>query len=194
MLFTDKKQDEEFWRLADECLDEVKALAGQKSGDYNRMCDAPDYLPRGWPDGALHVWKCALRLLNLAMVPGRVHSKNEALEDTLLDIVNWARYSYALMKMEEAGQEAAPASKLVVSEEALDECSVEHEHRWVDCGPIAGTKARLEMCRDCMARRRTDVDFDCAHRWFVSSVSGGVALLRCEVCGERSSEQRGADR
>ena len=101
MLFSTRADDKRFWAHADRCLDNVRDLARQKSGDYNRACDVPDYLPRGWRDGVTHIWKCALRLLNVTLVPGPTHTKNEAILDTLYDIINWSRYAYALYVMEE---------------------------------------------------------------------------------------------
>jgi hypothetical protein len=97
MLLTTKTQDDLFWELVKEFDARLAALTKKKGSDYNRLADFPDYCPNGWRDSALYVWRCALRILNLMQKPNT--ASNETFDETLLDLANFARFTWALRQM-----------------------------------------------------------------------------------------------
>lgn len=112
MLFTTEREDQEFWRFVREYDKKLEAITAKKGADYNKSASFPDYAPKGWTDSGCMLWKHALRFEQFRQHPESA-PKNETIDETLLDIGNYARYTYAMRRLEELqaaearGREAA---------------------------------------------------------------------------------------
>ena len=111
MLFTTTAEDAQFWAFVREFDERLKAITERKGADYNAVASFCDYCPGGAYDSGVMLWKHSLRYLQFQMNPRE--TKNETVEGTLLDIGNYARYTYAMRRLEEyrkaqeRGKEAA---------------------------------------------------------------------------------------
>ncbi len=98
MLFTTREEDVLFERYRKEAFAKADALVTAKGDDYNRgVISTADYFPNGWRDALVHVWKTSLRLLSISR--GGKIIKTEGMEDTLLDLLNWGSFMYAMYKI-----------------------------------------------------------------------------------------------
>lgn len=100
MLFTTEAEDRRFWELVREFDRRLAELTEAKGADYNKVASMPDYCPGGWQDSAVMLWKHSLRFLQFRLHPKDL-PKNETVNETLLDIANYARYTYAMRRLEE---------------------------------------------------------------------------------------------
>lgn len=112
MLFTTEAEDRMFWQKVGEFDRKLAEITASKGQDYNKKASFCDYCPTGWRDSALMLWKHSLRFLQFWST-GQEEARHEPVDETLLDIANYARYTWAMRRLEEhraaeaRGREAA---------------------------------------------------------------------------------------
>jgi len=100
MLFTSELEDKLFWEKVAEFDRELLKITTKKGSDYNKTAAFPDYCPNGWRDSAVMLWKHSLRFQQLSGTPSE-KAANETIDETLLDIANYARYTWAMRRLAE---------------------------------------------------------------------------------------------